>query len=121
MRRSAIPKTRPRWWPRRFRGTDGLDELRARAGRLAHDVPLRMAPVRGHLPAPGAGIILCSNCREQRFQRGYSKHEAKCPIAVIRINPIDTRAKKKPHEGSNGFMPGAGDLKEDFALPLQLD
>src|SRR5260370_41227907 len=77
--------------------------------------------MRWHLPAPGAGIILCSSCREQRFQRGYAKQEAKRPIAVIRINPIDARAKKKPHGGCNGFMPGAGDLKEDFALPLQLD
>src|SRR3984957_6270712 len=43
---------------RGFGGTDRLPQLRACAGRLVDDVRVGQAPVRWHLAAAGAGIVL---------------------------------------------------------------
>ncbi len=102
-------------------GTHGLDELRARAGGLADDVPLWVAPVGGHLPAAGAEVILCSDCREKVLQGSYPKHQAKSTIAIVGVKPVNAWAEEEAHDGGDRFMPGAGNLKIDFVLALQLD
>src|SRR5882724_2027333 len=104
-----------------FSGAHGLDELRARAGGLADDVPLRVAPVGGHLPAAGTEVILCSDCREKVLQGSYPKHQAKSAVAIIGIKPVDAGTEEESHDGSNCFVPGAGNLKIDLVLALELD
>ena len=106
---------------RGFGGARGLYELRTRARRLADDVQLGLAPMRGHLPAAGTGVVLRSHCRKKHFQGGYTQHEAKRAVAVIRIQPVDSWAKEKSHRGANRFVPGAGNLEVDFVLAFQLN
>src|SRR5712692_546488 len=78
-------------------------------------------PNARHLAAAGAGVVLCSDCRKKRFQRSYAKHEAQRAVAVIRINPVDSRAQEEPHHGANRFVPSAGDLEVDFVLAFELN
>src|SRR5882762_9436836 len=106
---------------RGFGGTHGLYELRAGTRRLADDVQLGLAPMRRHLTAAGAGIVLRSHRGKKHFQGGYTEHEAKRAVAVIRINPVDSRAQEQPHRGTNRFVPGAGDLEVDFVLAFELN
>src|SRR5882724_7722801 len=106
---------------RGLRGAHRLYELRARAGGLADDVPLCMPPVRGHLPAAGTEVILCPNRGKKVLQGSYPKHQAKSAIAVIGIKPVNAGAEEEAHDGGNRLMPGAGNLKIDFVLTLELD
>ena len=113
-------------WPslvikRGFGGAHGLHELRAGTRGLADDVQLGLAPMRRHLPAAGAGVVLRSHSRKKHFQGGYAEHKAKCAVAIIRINPVDPWAKEKSHRGANRFVPGAGNLEVDFVLAFQLN
>src|SRR6202521_2089480 len=104
-----------------FGRAHGLYELRAGTRRLADDVQLGLAPMRRHLTAAGAGIVLRSHRRKKHFQGGYAEHEAERAVAVIRINPVDSWAQEQPHRRTNRFVPGAGDLEVDFVLAFQLD
>ncbi len=106
---------------RGFRGAHGLQKLRARARGLADDIQLGLAPMRRHLSAAGAGVVLRTNRCQERFQRRYAEHEAKRAVAIIRINPIDSRAQKEAHRGTNRFVPGAGNLEVDFVLAFELN
>jgi hypothetical protein len=46
------------------------------------------------LATAGAGIILCTDPLEKRFERGDAKHKAKRAVAIIGINPIYAGTKK---------------------------
>src|SRR5207248_2400984 len=54
---------------RGFGRTYCLQELRSRAGRLADNVKPRLSPMRGHLPPPGAGIVLRTYGRQKCLVR----------------------------------------------------
>src|SRR5438067_11657906 len=75
--------------------------------------------MRRHLPAAGAGVVLRSHSRKKHFEGGYAEHKAKCAVAIIRINPVDTWAKEKSYRGANRFVSGDGNLEVDFVLALQ--
>ena len=106
---------------RSFRGAHRLHELRSGAGRLADDIPLAVAPVRRHLAAAGAWIVFGADGLQQHVERSYAEHQAESAIAIIGVKPIDSGTKKQAGRGSNRFMAGAGDLKENFVLALELD
>jgi len=77
--------------------------------------------VGGHLPAAGAEVILCSDCREKVFQGSHAKHQAQSAIAVVGVKPVNAGTEEESHDGSNCFVPGAGNLKIDFVLAFELD
>jgi hypothetical protein len=58
---------------------------------------------------------------QEHIERPDAKHQAERAVAIVGIEPIRARAKKKPHSRSDGFVACAGDLKEDFILTLELD
>ena len=104
-----------------FRSAHGLYKLRAGAGGLVDDVQAGVAPVRRHLAAAGAGIILCADSLKEHLDRLHAEHQAESAVAIIGIDPIDAGTKKKPHGGGDGLVARAGDLKENFVLALELD
>ena len=77
--------------------------------------------MRRHLPPAGAGVVLRTHRRKKRFEWRYAEHEAKRAVAVIRINPVDSRAQEEAHDGTNRFVPGARDLEVDFVLAFELN
>ena len=62
-----------------------------------------MAPVRGHLAAAGAGIVLGADCLQEHFERRDAEHQAERAVAIVGIDPIGAGTKNKPHCGSDAL------------------
>ncbi len=71
-----------------LRSANGLDKLRAGAGRAADDIPAVVSPMRGHLAPTGAWVIFGTNGLQEGFERGHAEHEAQRPVAVIGVDPV---------------------------------
>src|ERR1700732_902062 len=80
-----------------------------------------MAPVRRHLAATRGGIIFGADGLQESFKGCDSEHQAERAVAIVRVEPVDTGSKKKPHGSGDGFVAGAGNLEVNFVLALELN
>src|ERR1700739_1478691 len=104
-----------------FGGSGCLHELRAGAGGFADDIEFLVTPVRGHLSAAGAGIVLGAYSLKKGFKRSHAQREAERAVPVIRVNPIDAGTEKQAGRGGDRFMAGTGNLEINFVLAFELD
>ena len=105
-----------------FGAADGVQTLRAGRTALRRNVDARVAPVRGHLPAAGARIVLRAHRREQHLERGHAERQAERAIAIVRDRTSRSpacRCMRRRRE--HALVAGAADLKVDQALVLELN
>src|SRR6185369_7094771 len=79
----------------------------------------RVAPVRGHLPATGRGIISRAYALQQHFVRSRTQGQAKRTVTIIRIEPVVFRLQGKRRRNPYGLVTRPRDLEKDLLLALE--
>jgi hypothetical protein len=105
--------------PRRFRAADCLQELRSGGRGCADDVPPRMTPVRGHLPAARSRIGGRADRLLQHLERRHAQREAQRAVAVVWVDPILAGVERHAGGHLQRFVAGPADLEKNPVLPLQ--
>ena len=100
---------------------DGLQTLGSGRTRLRDDVEALVAPVRGHLPSAGAGVVFRADRAQQHLQRRDAERQAQRSIPVVRIEPVVSGLQAQTRGGDDRLVAGAADLEEDEALTLELN
>ena len=80
-----------------------------------------VAPVRRHLAAADAGIVLRADGAEQHLERRHPELQAQRAIAIVRVEPVVAGFEHQAGGDQDCLVSGAADLKEDLALVLELD
>ena len=101
-----------------FGATDGLQNLRAGRRRLRHYIELGEAPVRGHLPAAGAGIVGRAYSLQQHFVGRRAQSEAESAVAIIGIEPVVAGFMVKPAATPMASWPAPEIWKKIFCWRL---
>jgi hypothetical protein len=77
--------------------------------------------MRGHLAAAGRGIIGRADGLLEHFMGSDAECEAKCAIAVIKVEGVVAGAESEAGRHLHGLMAGSADLKEDAVLAFEGD
>ena len=90
-------------------------------GTWGDDVQLAARPVGRHLAATAGGIVGCAHRLQQLILHGVAQGEADGSVAIVGEEPVVARAQGHSGGDQESFVSGAGDLEEDFLLPLEHD
>ena len=105
----------------RLGAAHGMQELRAgRRGARDH-VESGVAPVRGHLAAARARVVLGSHRAEQHLERRHAELQQERAVAVVGEEPVVAGPQHEAGRGQHGLVAGAADLEVDPVLALELD
>ena len=75
----------------------------------------------GHLASAGCRVGGCAHGLQHHFVRRNAQGQGQRTVAVIGIEPVVSGAEREPGGDLDRFVSGAGDLEEDFVLPLEED
>ena len=104
-----------------LRAADRLEELGAGGRGLRDHVEPRVAPVRGHLPAAGARVVLRPDRAQHHLVGRHAELEHQGPVAVVGVEPVVAGLEDQARRDEHRLVAGAADLEEDPVLALELD
>ena len=119
-RRSASAATRRSVQPG-LGAADRLEELRAGRDDCVTMLSALVAPVRRHLPAAGARVVLRADAPQEHLEGVMPELQAERAVAVVGEEPVVARLEDHAGRGEHRLVAGAADLEEDLVLPLELD
>ena len=75
-----------------------------------------VAVVGGHLPAARIGIVGLGQVCQQGILGPVAQHQIHAQVPVVHPEPVETRLREQAGSCLGGFVAGASDVKEAFAL-----
>src|SRR5277367_7200084 len=100
---------------------NGMQHLRGSRRRLRHDVQLRIAPVRRHLPPATRWIGSRADGLQQQFFDGAAEGQAKSAVAIVREEPVIAGLERQARRNQQSLVSGPGNLEKDLLLPFEHD
>ena len=104
---------------RRERDPDSVHKLGGDDAGLGEHAALRAAPVRGHLPSEGVGVVALPKDVEHGLARGHAEHEHDAEIAVVGSGVVNASLERHARANLRGFLSGPGNDEVGSTLAVE--